>query len=51
MSPRGRVDRAAAEAFAALGVHRLIVIPPRSADTTGLEQFVETIGKEIAGKV
>jgi probable F420-dependent oxidoreductase len=51
VSPRGRVDRASAEAFAALGVHRLIVIPPRGADTAGLEQFTETIGKEIAGKV
>jgi probable F420-dependent oxidoreductase len=51
VSPRGRVDRASAEAFAKLGVHRLIVIPPRGADTAGLEQFVETIGKEIAGQV
>ena len=51
VSPRGRVDRASAEAFAALGVHRLIVIPPRGADTAGLEQFTETIGKEITGKV
>ena len=30
--------------FAALGVHRLILIPPRSADAAGLEQFVAGIG-------
>ena len=28
------------QAFAALGVHRLVLIPPRSADAAGLEQFV-----------
>src|SRR5262249_14157862 len=28
VTPRGRIDRAAADRFAALGVHRLILLPP-----------------------
>ena len=51
VSPRGRIDRAAAQAFAALGVHRLVLIPPRSADTAGLEQFVAGIGSDLVGQV
>jgi alkanesulfonate monooxygenase SsuD/methylene tetrahydromethanopterin reductase-like flavin-dependent oxidoreductase (luciferase family) len=51
VSPRGRIDRAAAEAFATLGVHRLVLIPPRSADTAGLEQFVGAIGSDLVGHV
>ena len=51
VSPRGRIDRAAAQGFAALGVHRLVLIPPRSADATGLEQFVVGIGSDLVGQV
>jgi probable F420-dependent oxidoreductase len=51
VTPRGRVDRALAERFAALGVHRLILVPPRSADATALEKFVATIGSGLIGKV
>jgi probable F420-dependent oxidoreductase len=51
VSPRGRIDRAAAERFAALGLHRLILLPPRSADAGGLEKFVATIGAELIGPV
>ena len=51
VSPRGRIDRAAAQAFAALGVHRLVLIPPRSADAAGLEQFVAGIGADLVGQV
>ena len=51
VSPRGRIDRAAAESFAALGVHRLVLIPPRAADADGLEQFVTSIGSELIGRV
>jgi probable F420-dependent oxidoreductase len=51
VTPRGRVDRALAERFAGLGVHRLIVVPPRGADAGGLEQFVETIATDVIGKV
>ena len=51
VSPRGRVDEAAAEAYAAAGVDRLILIPPRRADVAGLEEFVGSIGSELVGRV
>jgi hypothetical protein len=51
VSPRGRIDRAAAQGFAALGVHRLVLIPPRSADAAGLEEFVAGIGSDLVGHV
>jgi probable F420-dependent oxidoreductase len=41
------MDRASAERFAALGVHRLILIPPRSLDASGLERFVEKTTREL----
>ncbi|HEU4438030.1 MAG TPA: LLM class F420-dependent oxidoreductase [Methylomirabilota bacterium] len=43
------MDRASADRFAALGVHRLIVIPPRSLDAAGLERFVEKTARELRG--
>jgi probable F420-dependent oxidoreductase len=51
VTPRGRVDRAAAEGFAALGVHRLILVPPRNADAPALEQFAAGVGAELIGRV
>jgi GT2 family glycosyltransferase len=51
VTPRGRIDRAAAESFAALGVHRLILVPPRAADAAGIEQFVAGIGADLIGRV
>ena len=51
VSPRGRIDRDLARAFAALGVHRLVVIPPRAADVAGLEQFITGIGSDLVGQV
>jgi len=51
VSPRGRIDRAAAASFAALGVHRLILIPPRAADAAGLEQFVASLSTDLIGHV
>jgi probable F420-dependent oxidoreductase len=41
------MDRASADRFAALGVHRLILMPPRSLDAPGLERFVEKTGREL----
>jgi hypothetical protein len=41
------MDRATAERFAALGVHRLILMPPRSLDAAGLERFVEKAAREL----
>lgn len=41
------MDRASAERFAALGVHRLILMPPRSLDAAGLERFAEKAAREL----
>ncbi len=41
------MDRASVERFAALGVHRLILMPPRSLDASGLERFVEKAAREL----
>jgi probable F420-dependent oxidoreductase len=43
------MDRASADRFAALGIHRLILIPPRSLDVAGLERFVEKTARELRG--
>jgi probable F420-dependent oxidoreductase len=51
VTPRGRIDRAAAETFADLGAHRLVLLQPRSLDPAGLEQFVAGIGAELIGRV
>jgi probable F420-dependent oxidoreductase len=45
------VDLAACEAYAALGVQRLIVMPPAALDADGLERYVETVGKELIGRM
>lgn len=44
------VDLAACEQYAALGVQRLIVMPPAALDADGLERYVETAGKELVGR-
>jgi hypothetical protein len=41
------MDGATAGRFAALGVHRLILMPPRSLDAAGLERFVEKAAREL----
>ena len=41
------MDRASADRFAALGVHRLILMPPRSLDAAGLERFVEKAARDL----
>ena len=43
------MDRASADRFAALGVHRLILIPPRALDASGLERFVQKTARELRG--
>jgi len=43
------MDRASADRFVALGVHRLILIPPRALDVSGLERFVEKTARELRG--
>jgi len=49
VTPRGRIDRGAAETFAALGVHRLILLPPRGADAAALEKFVAGVATDLIG--
>ena len=51
VTPRGRIDVSAAESFAALGVQRLILVPPRAADVVGLEQFVADTAAGLIGRV
>jgi hypothetical protein len=45
------VDLAGAERFAALGVHRLILMPSPKLDGAGLERFVEDVGTRLVGRV
>jgi probable F420-dependent oxidoreductase len=45
------VNAAACEAYAALGVHRLILMPPAKLDVADLERYVETVGRELIGRV
>jgi len=45
------VDLAGAEAFAALGVHRLILMPSPRLDGAGLERFVEDVGTRLVGRL
>jgi probable F420-dependent oxidoreductase len=51
VTPRGRIDVAAAESFAALGAQRLILIPPRGADVGGIERFVTDTAASLIGRV
>jgi probable F420-dependent oxidoreductase len=41
------MDRATADRLAALGVHRLILMPPRSLDADGVARFVEKTAREL----
>jgi probable F420-dependent oxidoreductase len=50
VAPRVPLDKDTALRFAELGVHRLILIPPRGADATALEQWVKTIGETLVGQ-
>jgi alkanesulfonate monooxygenase SsuD/methylene tetrahydromethanopterin reductase-like flavin-dependent oxidoreductase (luciferase family) len=45
------VDGDTAAAYAALGVHRLILMPPPKLDAAGLERFVGDVGTRLIGKV
>jgi probable F420-dependent oxidoreductase len=49
--PRVPLDKATAQRFAELGVHRLILIPPREMDAPALEQWVTTVGETLVGQV
>ena len=45
------IDLAGAEAFAALGVHRLVLMPSPKLDGAGLERFVEDVGTRLVGRL
>ncbi|HET7341381.1 MAG TPA: LLM class F420-dependent oxidoreductase [Methylomirabilota bacterium] len=45
------VDLGMAEKYAALGVHRLILMPPAALDGDGVVRYVEDIGARLIGRV
>jgi probable F420-dependent oxidoreductase len=45
------VDLATCERYAALGVHRLILMPSAKLDADGLVRYVEAIGRDLVGRV
>jgi probable F420-dependent oxidoreductase len=45
------VDLATAEKFAALGVHRLILMPSPRLDGAGLERYVDDVGGRLIGRL
>jgi probable F420-dependent oxidoreductase len=45
------IDLATAEKFAALGVHRLILMPSPKLDGDGLERFVDDVGTKLIRRV
>ncbi len=51
VAPRIPIDAATARRYAELGVHRLILIPPRGADAPALEHWLSTVGKTLVGQV
>lgn len=51
VAPRGEIDIATAEKFAALGVHRLILIPPQGFDGPALEEYVSMMGSTLVRRV
>ena len=51
VAPRVPLDKTTAQRFAELGVHRLILIPPRGMDAPALEQWVTTMGETLVGQV
>jgi probable F420-dependent oxidoreductase len=51
VAPRVPLDKDTAQRFVDLGVHRLIMIPPRGMEALALEQWVKTIGETLVGQV
>jgi len=51
ITPRGfELDVATAERYAAAGVHRLILRPPRGLDPPGLERWVDATAQRLIGR-
>jgi len=51
VTPMPDPDRDAASRFAELGVHRLIVLPPRDADEEAIAAHVTRLGETLVGRV
>ena len=51
VTPRGPVDAETADRFAALGVHRLILLPRGARDGDEVEHFVSEAGRALSGRV
>jgi probable F420-dependent oxidoreductase len=51
IAPRIPIDKETAHRFAELGVHRLILIPPRDKDASALVQWVTNLGETLVGQV
>jgi len=51
VAPRVPLEKDIALRFADLGVHRLILIPPRNMEAPALEQWVKTRGETLVGQV
>lgn len=51
VAPRIPIDKETAQRFVELGVHRLILIPPRGKDAPALVQWVTTLGETLIGQV
>lgn len=50
VAPRVPLDKDTVMRFAELGVHRLILMPPRDKDAAALEQWVKTMGETLVGQ-
>jgi probable F420-dependent oxidoreductase len=50
VTPRGPLNRETAARFAELGVHRLIVVPPRDADEEAIAAYVSRLGETLVGR-
>ena len=50
MTPRGLPSRDEAARFAELGVHRLILMPPRELDEAALVDYVSGVGETLIGR-
>jgi probable F420-dependent oxidoreductase len=50
VTPRGALDAAAVEQYAALGVHRLVLQPRFGLDAAGIEAFVAETGRTLVGR-
>ena len=50
ITPPGAIDLETARRYADLGVHRLVLQPP-SADGSGMEELIQTVGETLVGRL